>query len=183
VGHDDIEMRQKRCITIEDIPSLNSKKELSSFLGLTAWLCHFTCLRDASLPLRKIAKCNIRFKWNDELENAFKECKRLMMDTKSGILRTPVELEPYVLFTDASKSHIGSILTQIQEPSDKEISNEKIQKGTKRIYLIKFFSKMLEQRVFSLPICLKELFSLSESLKHFHTHLIGNEIHFLWIQE
>jgi hypothetical protein len=116
-----------------------------------------------------MAKSNVRFKWNDELEDAFKECKRLMLDTKSGILRTPVEMEPYVLFTDARKSHIGSILAQIQEPSEKEISNEKIQKDTKRIYLIKFFSKMLEQRDLSLPICLKELFSLSESLKHFHT--------------
>jgi hypothetical protein len=69
-----------------------------------------------------------------------------MLDTKSGILRTPVELEPYVLFTDASKSHIGSILAQIQETSDKEICTEKIPRGTKRIYLIKFFSNMLEQR-------------------------------------
>jgi hypothetical protein len=124
-----------------------------------------------------MAKSNIRFKWNDELEEAFKECKRLMLDTKSGILRTPVEMEPYILFTDASKSHIDSILAQVQQASDKEVSEEKIQRGTKRIYLIKFYSKMLEERDLSLPICLKELFSLSESLKHFHTRLIGNEIH------
>jgi hypothetical protein len=60
---------QHRVISIEDIPSPNSKKEFSSFLGLTAWLCHFTCLRDASLPLRKLEKSNVKFKWNDELNS------------------------------------------------------------------------------------------------------------------
>ena len=67
------------------------------------------------------------------------------------------------------------MLVQEQEVSDREVKLDGITPGTRRIYLIQYFSRQLQESDVTLPIVFKELYSLSECLKHWHPYLIGQK--------
>ena len=92
------------------------------------------------------------------------------MDSSTGVLQCPVEGKPYCLFTDSSKFVVGSFLCQLQDDENSEHSEMKL-------YLLKFFSKNLDDRDLLLPIFVKELLSLQKSLKYFLCYLAGVTVH------
>ena len=83
--------------------------EIHSFLGLARYYRRF--IEDFSqlvAPMTKLTRKEVKFKWNDMCERAFKEFKRRL--TSTPILIVPEEGQRYTVYYDASKDKLGCVL-------------------------------------------------------------------------
>ena len=102
-----------------------------------SWFANRSAIKDLMGPLRAVAKAEVRFYWSPKLEASFRAVLSAILDPITSCLRPPIEPSsetPYCLFTDASKSQIGGVLTQIQEAGNGEIDRDGLKEGAKRIY-------------------------------------------------
>ena len=143
--------------------SPTNKDELRSILGLLSWYSSRAKLRDCTRRMRELAKNQIKFKWDDELESDLRESIEVLLDPISGCLRAPIaptKEHCFVLFTDSSRHAFGGVLAQIQRVGEMEIKNEGLHPNTKRMYLIEYYSKSIPDNQKLTPIALLELESL-----------------------
>ena len=95
------------------IPCSNPK-EVKSFLGLTSYFRRFIQnYSQITAPLRALLQKDARFLWTESCQQAFDELKNRL--TSKPILALPDFNRPFVVHCDASLSHIGFALTQIQD--------------------------------------------------------------------
>ena len=171
-----IRVTEHKVTDLRDIKSPTSKDELKSILGLFAWYAQRSLLRDATKRMREMGKSDRRFKWDMDLESDLRSAISILLDPVTGCLRPPInpsESHPYVLFVDSSRSAFGGVLAQIQNVSEYEIENEKLDKNTKRMYLIGYYAKAIKDHQLLSPICILELESLFLCLKHWKANLLG----------
>ena len=71
------------------------------------------------MPLLKLLKKGVQWKWDDEVQGTFERIKDLFSD--SIILYCPNPKKPYCLETDASNYALGAVLYQKNEKQEKEI--------------------------------------------------------------
>ena len=162
---------------LRNLQSPNSKKELRSFLGLLAWFQNRTNIREKSYRLRQLAKANARFKWDNEHEQDLRDCIEIILDPISGCLRPAVEASEeckMCVMTDASKTSLGAVLVQYQYITEEEAHRENIDKSTRRLYLIEYYSSFIHERDMILPIAILELYSLEKALAHWRHYLYGS---------
>ena len=139
-------------------------REVRGLLGMVGWYRRFIPeFSQTSEPLINLTKKYARFKWDDKCQSAFEKLKSDL--TVVPLLAYPDPNKPYILYTDASKSCIGSVLIQ-------ECEGEMWIPGIKNEKPIYFLShKMSESQIRSYSVTEKELFAIHYSLNKLHFYL------------
>jgi hypothetical protein len=96
---------------ILDYPQPQTVKGLWSFLGLAGYYRKFVKgFSQIAAPLFKLLRNNITYVWTIDQENAFNKLKELL--TSAPILIYPDFTKKFYLYTDASDSGLGAVLSQ-----------------------------------------------------------------------
>jgi hypothetical protein len=105
--------------------------------------------------MRALLQKDVNFFWNQNHEDEFKNLKETLCS--APVLRIPDLNRPFMIFTDASISGIGSALAQ-RDPI------------TNKPYVCEFYGKSLW------PITELEMYSVMASFAKWHNYLIGNHV-------
>lgn len=70
-------------------------------------------------PLNRLLRKDTKFKWSDDCERAFQALKRAL--TSAPILAYPDFTKEMILYTDASTTGIGAILSQNHDGHERVI--------------------------------------------------------------
>src|SRR5579884_1184630 len=96
---------------IQEFPTPTNIKKLRSFLGLAGYYRKFIKgFSQIAAPLFKLLKNDIIFVWTVDQKNAFQTLKEKL--TSAPILIYPDFTKKFYLYTDASDSGLGAVLSQ-----------------------------------------------------------------------
>ena len=85
--------------------------EVRSFLGLAGYYRRFVQdFAKISLPLTKLTKKGVPFRWDDACEASFQNLKERLVI--APVLIVPKSSEGYVIYSDASMKGLGCVLMQ-----------------------------------------------------------------------
>ena len=106
---------------VRNFPVPKTVKAVRSFIGLCSFYRKF-CPRfaDIAIPLNKLLRKNIPFKWTTEQHDAFEKLKELI--TTAPFLMPADMNKEFILQVDASDVGIGSVLLQAHDKVLKPIS-------------------------------------------------------------
>ena len=116
-----IEPMENKCQAVRDFPQPCKVKDVCSFIGLAGYYRKF--IKDYSkiaAPLTDLTKREKSFQWSDSCEQAFQTLKQKL--TTAPILAYPDYQKDYILYTDASSSAIGMVLSQEYDGRERVIS-------------------------------------------------------------
>ncbi len=140
-------------------PSTNAKG-VQSFLGMCGFYWkHIPCSAKIAAPLTNLTRKSAEFQWTDQYQEAFDELKSRL--TQAPIL---VKADVHQLFTgttDASGTHVGGVLSQMQAD------------GTN--WAIGYFSRKLKGPECRYSVTDKEALAVVLTCRHFHHFLWGTE--------
>ena len=129
-------------------------KELRQFLGLANYYRRFVAdYSNVAAPLHRLLTKENGFHWDSNCQNAFEELKNRLVSPP--ILAFPDFKEKFVLYTNASDSAIGAVLSQIQE-------------GKERV--IAYWSRKAERNYSTTE---KEALAAMAAIKEFYPYLYG----------
>ena len=132
-------------------------KELRQFLGLANYYRRFVAdYSNVAAPLHRLLTKGNGFHWDSNCQNAFDELKNRLVSPP--ILAFSDFKEKFVLYTDASYSAIGAVLSQIQE-------------GKERI--IAYWSRQLQKAERNYSTTKTEAFAAVAAIKEFYPYLYG----------
>lgn len=96
---------------IRAYPIPTNLKEVQRFLGLAGWYHKFVPdFSKIAQPLIDLQKKGIPFVWNQKCQHAFDQLKTCL--TSPPVLGHPNPDLPFYLYTDASNTGLGAVLTQ-----------------------------------------------------------------------
>ena len=101
---------------VQNFPTPTTKKNVRSFLGLTGYYRKFVQDYDGiARPMIELTKkaAPKEIKWTPECQKAFDTLK-VKLSTEP-VLATPNFEKPFLLQTDASKTGIGAVLSQLDD--------------------------------------------------------------------
>lgn len=105
---------------IKEYPRPKTPKDIRAFLGLAGYYRRFIPrFAEKGKPLTKLVKADTPFVWGKEQEESFK-ILRSELCSKS-VLIYPDFRDPFILATDASKSALGAVLSQIRDGEERPI--------------------------------------------------------------
>ena len=94
-------------------------KELQGFLGSTNWFRrHIADHAKIQFPLNQLCKKDAAWDWNKACEHAWLTLKRKLMSFP--VLHTFDPKRKTILYTDASKVHVGGVLCQRLDSDDSD---------------------------------------------------------------
>lgn len=103
---------------IKSYPTPTNLKEVQRFLGLAGWYHKFVPnFSKIAQPLIDLKKKGTPFVWSKECQHAFNQLKTCLMS--SPVLGHPHPDRPFYVYTDASNTGLGAVLTQ-KEDDDTE---------------------------------------------------------------
>ena len=106
---------------IVEWPTPTNLKQLRGFLGLSGYYRKFVRgYSEISRPLNLLTKKDQPYVWTSEQEEAFQKLKSALASPL--ILSLPTDEDTFILDTDASQFSIGSVLSQVQEGTEKVIA-------------------------------------------------------------
>jgi hypothetical protein len=111
----------KKIMAMKAMEEPANAKQLRKFLGMCSYYRRF--VKDFSkiaYPLYDLTSPKKDFQWKEEHKNAFKQLKEKM--SSPPVLSFPNRNGKFILYTDASKHAIGSVLCQLQENVEKVIA-------------------------------------------------------------
>jgi transposase InsO family protein len=142
---------------VSTYPVPNNVKELRQFLGLANYYRRFVAdYSNVAAPLHKLLTKENGFHWDSNCQSAFDELKNRLVSPP--ILAFPDFKEKFVLYTDASDSAIGGVLSQIQE-------------GKERV--IAYWSRQLQKAERNYSTTEKEALAAVAAIKEFYPYLYG----------
>ncbi len=98
---------------IRDMKAPTKVKEVRRFLGMCGFYRkHTPKFAKIATPLTNLTKINVPFVWTDKCQEAFEKLKQCL--TQAPILVRADISQPFVVTTDASKTHVGGVLSQVQ---------------------------------------------------------------------
>ena len=106
-------------------------------------------------PLTALTSSSVKWKWTEVEERAFQEMKRVM--ARETLLAFPDFSKQFTIHTDASKTQLGSVISQEGKP-------------------IAFYSRKLNPAQTRYTTTERELLSIVETLKEFRNILFGQKI-------
>ena len=106
--------------------------------------------------MNELLKKDNEFKWTEKQQKAFETLKRKLIEYP--ILGYPDYEKPFILFTDASGTELGAILSQLNEHG-KEI-------------VIAYASRSLTPAERNYPIMEQERLAIVWGIQYFHKYLI-----------
>ncbi|XP_073139055.1 uncharacterized protein [Henckelia pumila] len=86
----------------------NNASEIRSFLGLAGYYRKF--IKGFSSIAVSLTKKNAKYVWSKECQRSFDQLKEAL--TSAPVLAVPMDLEEFVVYTDASKMGLGAVLMQ-----------------------------------------------------------------------
>ena len=109
---------------IRSLPTPTCVREVRSFIGMCSYYRRFIPnFSEIAEPVIALTRKYARFKWTQECQNSFDYLKQSL--TVVPLLAYPDPTKPYILYTDASNSCIGSCLTQQCHEEDAFLPNIK----------------------------------------------------------
>ena len=171
-----IEANSDKTDIVRNFPRLRTRKqEIKSFLGLTNFYRGY--VKDYSkiaYPLNKLLKKDIRLKWTDECDAAFKFLKEAL--TSPPILAFPNLNKSFRIAVDASNFAIGYILSQINDDNLEVV--------------IAYGGRSLRGTELNWSVTEKEGLALVEAVKTYHPYLANtsfevftDHISLTWLQK
>ncbi|XP_073045898.1 uncharacterized mitochondrial protein AtMg00860-like [Primulina eburnea] len=92
-------------------PIPTTVSEVRSFLGLAGYYRRFIAnFSKTALPLTNLTRKAVKFEWKNECQYGFQVLKDKL--TSAPILALPCGTEDFIVYTDASKMGLGSVLMQ-----------------------------------------------------------------------
>ena len=132
-------------------------KQLRHFLGLSNYYRKF--VKDYSKiaePLHKLLRKDSRFSWNTEAHQAFEELKQSLISPP--ILAFPDFKQDFILYTDASESALGAVLSQTQDNQERVIA---------------YWSRQLTKAERNYSTIEREALAIVSAIKEFYPYLYG----------
>jgi len=105
---------KSRCEAIIKLPPPNSVKGCRMFCGMVNYLAMFC--KDLSRilkPIYQLTRKGIPFSWGKEQQQAFVQIKKILISPP--VLALPTAHGRYTLYTDTSRTHVGTALWQTQD--------------------------------------------------------------------
>ena len=155
---DGVETDPKKIKSVTEWPTPTCVKDVQRFVGLCNYYRRF--VKNFALiakPLHNLTKKNIKFKWDNDCEQAFQKLKQCL--SCSPILMHPNPQKPYILECDASNYAIGSILSQYDEDH--------------KLHPVAYFSRSLSNTEINYSITEKELLAIKDSFSTWRHLLLG----------
>ena len=129
------------------------------FLGMAGYYRRFIPrFSEIACPLTELTKTKQPFLWTPECEEAFQTLKTSL--SVAPVLHHPDPKKPFKLFTDASHTAIGAILTQEEDGVDRPLA---------------YLSHKLSGCQLRWATIEKEAYAVIYSLKKFHCYLFGSQ--------
>ena len=96
---------------IREWPQPRNATEVRSFLGLAGYYRKFVKgFSSVAQPMTQLTGKDVKFAWSDQCEKSFSALKDML--TSAPVLVLPEADQPYVVYTDASITGLGCVLTQ-----------------------------------------------------------------------
>ncbi|WZZ15171.1 hypothetical protein YC2023_108260 [Brassica napus] len=111
VSGEGVSVDPEKIRAIKDWPRPCSATEVRSFLGLAGYYRKFVKgFASLAQPMTRLTGKDIKFTWSEECGKCFSALKDML--TSATILVLPEADQPYVVYTDASITGLGCVLTQ-----------------------------------------------------------------------
>ena len=159
ISKDGSEADPEKVAAVKNFPIPTSPTEVKSFLGLCSYYRRYVKnFADIARPLHKASESKSPFLWTPEAQNAFETLKRQLMSTP--ILALPSTKEPFILYTDASMTAMGAVLSQVQDGQERAIC---------------FASKAFSKTQTKYSATKRELLAVVNFTRHFRHYLLGRQ--------
>jgi len=156
VGRNGILPDPEKIDKVKHFPVPQSFTQLRAALGLFSYCRKF--IKDFSKiarPLNYLLGKDIPYQWTEKQQIAFDRLKGMLI--KAPILAYPDFEKPFIVYTDASGTGVGAVLTQLQ-------SDEKE-------HVIAYASRSMNKAEQNYPITDQECLAVIWSIKHFQHYL------------
>lgn len=146
----------KKVEAIQNIAPPKTKRQLRRFIGMINYYRDISLRRSHILaPLTALTSANAKFQWKQVHQDAFDTIKKAL--SRHTILAYPDFSQPFDIHTDASKTQLGSVISQNGTP-------------------IAFYSRKLNPAQTRYTTTERELLAIVETLKEFKNILLGHPI-------
>jgi hypothetical protein len=144
---------------VREYPTPRSVKDVRAFLGLASFYRRLVPrFAELAKPLTTLTRKNQQFSWGPSQQEAFLALKERLCTTP--VLAYPNFELPFILTTDASKTAVAAILSQVQNGVERPIA---------------YGSRQLCQSEQSYSAAESEMLALFWATKHFRCFLIGKQ--------
>ncbi|MGH9619265.1 MAG: RNase H-like domain-containing protein [Bryobacteraceae bacterium] len=155
-----VDVQQHKVKAVQEWPTLQSKKDIKSFLGLTGYYRKFIPRYSAvAKPLSDLLKEDRKFDWGEEQRKAFDELKAAL--TNATFLAHPNPQEQYVLNTDASGFAVAAVLSQKQQDG--------------KVHPVAYYSRKMLPEETRYLVSDQELLAIVAAVEHWRCYLEGAE--------
>lgn len=111
ISRDGIRVDSQKIEAVKNWPRPTSLTDIRSFLGLAGYYRRFVEGFSSILsPLTKLTQKKVKFQWSDACEKGFQEFKTRL--TSALVLSLPEGTDGFVIYCDASRVGLGSVLMQ-----------------------------------------------------------------------
>ncbi|KAF8086993.1 hypothetical protein N665_0605s0001 [Sinapis alba] len=111
VSEQGVSVDPEKIRAIQGWPRPKNATEVRSFLGLAGYYRKFVKgFASLAQPMTQLTGKDVKFVWSDECEKCFSALKEML--TNAPILVLPEADQPYMVYTDASITGLGCVLTQ-----------------------------------------------------------------------
>src|SRR6202020_28267 len=156
VGRDGIHPDPKKIEKVKNYPVSTNLIQLRVTLGLFSYYLKF--IKDFSRiarPMNNLLKKDIPFIWTQKQQTAFERLKEMLI--KSPVLVYPDFEQPFILYTDASGTGLGAVLSQLQDDGKEGV--------------IAYASRSLNQAEQNYSVTDQECLAVVWAIKHFQHYL------------
>ena len=112
---------KKKIEAVLNWPTPRNLKEVRSYIGLCSYYRKFVKdFAGIAEPLHALTRKGVKWNWTSDCQEAFEELKRRL--TSTPIMALPQDGGIYVLDTDASKCHIGAVLSIVTDGEERVLA-------------------------------------------------------------
>ncbi|XP_056860103.1 uncharacterized protein LOC130508557, partial [Raphanus sativus] len=111
VSEEGVSVDPEKIKCIQEWPRPKNATEVRSFLGLAGYYRKYVKgFASVAQPMTQLTGKDVKFIWSEACEKSFEALKNML--TSAPVLVLPEEDQPYVVYTDASITGLGCVLTQ-----------------------------------------------------------------------
>ena len=163
ISKNGLEADPDKIAAVKKFPIPTNPTEVKSFLGLCSYYRRYVQnFAEIARPLHKASEVTTNFNLTPEAQDAFETLKSRL--TTTPILAFPMMKEPFILYTDASLTAMGAVLSQVQDGKERAIC-----------YASKAFSKAQTRN----SPTKRELLAVVNFTRHFKHYLLGQKFTFI----
>ena len=120
ISKNGLEADPDKIAAVKKFPIPTNPTEVKSFLGLCSYYRRYVQnFAEIARPLHKASEVTTNFNWTPEAQDAFETLKSRL--TTTPILAFPMMKAPFILYTDASLTAMGAVLSQVQDGQERAI--------------------------------------------------------------